>query len=63
MKDKDEDIDPSTLVEWDGDTDPLDPRTFSAAKKWYYVAVISTGSLLVSVTSPSSRCVLIRMVY
>jgi hypothetical protein len=43
---------PSILIEWDGDKDPLDPRTFSAARKWFYVAVVSTGSLLVSVTYP-----------
>jgi hypothetical protein len=35
------------LVEWDGDNDPLDPRTFSAARKWFYVAVVAVGSLLV----------------
>jgi hypothetical protein len=37
----------SVLVEWDGDSDPLDPRTFSSSRKWFYVAVVSTGSLLV----------------
>jgi hypothetical protein len=35
------------LVGWDGDNDPLDPRTFSAARKWFYVAVVAMGSLLV----------------
>jgi hypothetical protein len=35
------------LVDWDGDNDPLDPRTFSAARKWFYVAVVAMGSLLV----------------
>jgi hypothetical protein len=35
------------LVEWDGDSDPLDPRTFSSARKWFCVAVVAVGSLLV----------------
>lgn len=38
---------PSILVGWDGDHDPLDPRTFTAVRKWSYVAVVSMGSLLV----------------
>jgi hypothetical protein len=37
----------SFLVQWDGDNDPLDPRTFSAARKWFYVTVVAVGSLLV----------------
>jgi hypothetical protein len=37
----------SYLVEWDGDSDPLDPRNFSPWRKWTYVAVVSMGSLLV----------------
>ncbi|KAF4637041.1 hypothetical protein G7Y89_g1039 [Cudoniella acicularis] len=41
----------SFLVGWDGDNDPLDPRTFSAARKWFYVAVVAIGSLLVTATS------------
>ncbi|KAG9776909.1 MFS general substrate transporter, partial [Aureobasidium melanogenum] len=41
----------SFLVNWDGDKDPLDPRTFSAARKWFYVAVVAVGSLLVTCTS------------
>ncbi|KIN05445.1 hypothetical protein OIDMADRAFT_39676 [Oidiodendron maius Zn] len=41
----------SFLVEWDGDNDPLDPRNFSAARKWFYVAVVAVGSLLVTATS------------
>ena len=36
------------LVEWD-ENDPLDPRNFSKARKWFYVAVVATGSLLVFV--------------
>lgn len=41
----------SYLVEWDGENDPLDPRTLSAARKWFNVAVVAMGSLLVSVLS------------
>ncbi|KIW32676.1 uncharacterized protein PV07_04205 [Cladophialophora immunda] len=41
----------SFLVDWDGDKDPLDPRTFSTARKWFYVAVVAVGSLLVTCTS------------
>ena len=37
----------SLLVGWDGDNDPLDPRTFSPTRKWFYVIVVSTGSTLV----------------
>jgi hypothetical protein len=37
----------SSLVDWDGDNDPLDPRTFSPIRKWIYVGVVSMGSLLV----------------
>lgn len=37
----------SFLIEWDGDNDPLDPRTFSPARKWFYVTVVAVGSLLV----------------
>ncbi|KAK5988546.1 Efflux pump atB [Cladobotryum mycophilum] len=39
------------LVEWDGDNDPLDPRTFSATRKWLYLIIVSMGSLLVTATS------------
>lgn len=46
-KEGEQEIGQSILVEWDGDDDALDPRTFSAARKWFYVAVVSTGSLLV----------------
>lgn len=35
------------LVDWDGDKDPLDPRIFSPLRKWFYVAVVAMGSLLV----------------
>jgi len=45
---------PSYLVEWDGDSDPLDPRNFSKARKWFYVAVVATGSLLVLVFAVSA---------
>ncbi|EHK96626.1 putative drug/proton antiporter YHK8 [Glarea lozoyensis 74030] len=50
-KQQDNKIGHSILVEWDGDSDPLDPRTFSSSRKWFYVAVVSTGSLLVTATS------------
>jgi len=35
------------LVQWDGDDDPLNPRSFSTARKWLIVLVVSLGSLLV----------------
>lgn len=44
---KQQDAGQSFLVGWDGDQDPLDPRTFSAPRKWFYVAVVAMGSLLV----------------
>lgn len=46
-EEKQQDAGQSFLVEWDGDNDPLNPRTFSAARKWFYVAVVAVGSLLV----------------
>lgn len=46
---KQQDTEQSYLVDWDGGNDPLDPRTFSSAKKWFYVAVVAMGSLLVCV--------------
>lgn len=46
-EEKQQDAIQSSLVGWDGDNDPLDPRTFSAARKWFYVAVVAVGSLLV----------------
>jgi hypothetical protein len=46
-EEKQQDAGQSFLVEWDGDNDPLDPRTFSVARKWFYVAVVAVGSLLV----------------
>ncbi|KAJ6035943.1 MFS general substrate transporter [Penicillium herquei] len=45
------DLPQSYLVEWEGNDDPLDPRTFSPARKWFYVAVVAGGSLLVTCTS------------
>ena len=44
-EEKQQDAGQSFLVEWDGDDDPLDPHTFSAARKWFYVAVVAVGSL------------------
>lgn len=44
---KQQKTDEAYLVKWDGVNDPLDPRTFSAARKWFYVAVVAMGSLLV----------------
>ncbi|EXJ78450.1 hypothetical protein A1O1_08850 [Capronia coronata CBS 617.96] len=41
----------SFLVEWDGDNDPLDPRTFSPFRKWFYVNGVAMGSLMVTCTS------------
>jgi hypothetical protein len=40
-------VEQSFLVEWDADHDSLDPRNFSAARKWFYVTVVASGSLLV----------------
>jgi hypothetical protein len=37
------------LVEWDGDGDPLNPRSFSLARKWLIIFIVSFGSLLVYV--------------
>ncbi|TVY78381.1 Efflux pump atB [Lachnellula suecica] len=39
------------LVEWDGDSDPLNPRSFSLVRKWLYVFIVAAGSLLVTCTS------------
>jgi hypothetical protein len=46
-EEKQQDPGQTFLVEWNGDNDPLDPRTFSATRKWFYVAVVAVGSLLV----------------
>jgi hypothetical protein len=35
------------LVGWDGDNDPLNPRSLPVARKWVIVIVIALGSLLV----------------
>ncbi len=35
------------LVQWDGDNDPLNPRSLPLSRKWIIVIVISLGSLLV----------------
>jgi hypothetical protein len=35
------------LVQWDGDNDPLNPRSLSPSRKWFIVFVVSMGSLLV----------------
>lgn len=53
-EEKNQDIHPSNenfLVEWDGDNDPLNPRSLPTLKKWLIVFTISMGSLLVSVLS------------
>lgn len=35
------------IVGWDdGDNDPLNPRSFPALRKWWYVAVVSISSML-----------------
>lgn len=34
-------------VEWDGDEDPLCPRSMSYFRKWVIVSIVSMGSLLV----------------
>ena len=35
------------LVQWDGDHDPLNPRSLPLLRKWLIVIVVSLGSLLV----------------
>lgn len=45
----------SFLVDWNGDKDPLNPRSFSPCRKWFYVAVVSQGSLLVQVPHEKSH--------
>lgn len=35
------------LVQWDGDNDPLNPRSLPLLRKWLIVIVVSMGSLLV----------------
>lgn len=46
-EEKTQDADDPFLVGWDGDKDHLDPRAFSGVRKWFYVAVVAVGSLLV----------------
>ena len=46
---KPEEAEQTFLVEWDGENDPFDPRTFATTRKWAYVAVVAIGSLLVYV--------------
>lgn len=38
-------------VHWDGDDDPLNPRSMNAAKKWVVVLIVSASSLCVTCTS------------
>lgn len=35
------------LVQWDGDNDPLNPRSLPLLRKWFIVSIVSAGSLLV----------------
>jgi hypothetical protein len=35
------------LVEWDGDSDPLDPRSMPVLRKWLILSVVAMGTLLV----------------
>lgn len=37
----------SYKVDWDGENDPMSPRSLSAARKWMNVTVVAVGSLLV----------------
>jgi hypothetical protein len=37
------------LVGWDGDNDPMNPRSLPLARKWLYVVIVSVGSMLVYV--------------
>ncbi len=38
-------------VQWDGDDDPLNPRSFSKGRKWLIVSIVSAGSTCVTCTS------------
>ena len=38
------------IVQWDGDNDPLSPRSMSVLRKWLILIVVANGSLLVQVT-------------
>ncbi|KAI9718792.1 MAG: hypothetical protein M1812_003966 [Candelaria pacifica] len=46
-------VDPekSYEVHWDGDNDPMNPRSTSKSKKWLYVIILSSSSILVTCTS------------
>lgn len=35
------------IVDWDGDNDPLNPRSMSVLRKWLILIVVADGSLLV----------------
>ena len=37
--------DEAFLVEWDGDDDPLNPRSFSSVRKWLIIFIVSMGTL------------------
>jgi hypothetical protein len=37
--------DEAFLVEWDGDDDPLNPRSFSSFRKWLIIFIVSMGTL------------------
>jgi hypothetical protein len=37
--------DEALLVEWDGDDDPLNPRSFSSFRKWLIIFIVSMGTL------------------
>lgn len=38
------------FVEWDGNNDPLNPRSMPVFRKWLIISVIAWGSLLVYAT-------------
>ena len=38
-------------VQWDGDHDPLNPRSFGKGRKWLIVIIVSAGSTCVTCTS------------
>lgn len=35
------------LVQWDGNDDPLNPRSLPLLRKWLIVVIVALGSLLV----------------
>lgn len=45
------DAEKRVMVTWEGDDDPMNPRSMSKARKWLVVIIVSASSLCVSVLS------------